>query len=115
MKDLLQTFITLSIIIIPSTLSAGKLMDDTLKDQCKYILHGNLEGNHNDQADGYLLGFIRGVEYTTAKSDLTDFFKSRNYRMVKEKACENALKNGTEKGFEADYKLESFKLISTKQ
>jgi hypothetical protein len=115
MKDLIKTFIALSIIITPSIVSAGKIMDDTLKDQCKYILHGNLEGNHNDQADGYLLGFVQGIEYTTAKSDLTDFFKSRNYRMVKEKACENALKNSTQKGFEADYKLEAFKLISTKQ
>jgi len=114
MKNLLKTLCALSVLALPNTLLAGKMIDDTLKSQCKYILYGKLEGSNNDQADGYLLGFIQGVEYLTVKTDLTEFFTSRNYRMVKERACQNALKNGTKKGFQADYKREVHKLISIK-
>jgi hypothetical protein len=114
MKNLIKSLIVLSILLVPNTLSAGKMIDDTLKNQCKYIVYGQLEGRNNDQADGYLLGFIQGVEYMTDKTELTEFFTSRNYHMVKERACENALKNSTKKGFQADYKLEAYKLISTK-
>jgi hypothetical protein len=114
MKDLIKISIIASIMGIPNTLGAAQEIDETLKNQCKYILYGNLQGSNNDQADGYLLGFIQGVEYLTARTDLTEFFTSRNYRMVKERACENALKKGTEKGFQADYQLEAYKLISIK-
>lgn len=99
--------------ILPNTLFAGKEIDEALRNQCKYIVYGNLEGTNSDQADGYLLGFIQGIEYMTSKADLTEFFTSRSYRMVKERACENTLKNGTKKGFQADYKLEVYKLVST--
>jgi len=114
MNNLIKIIIALCFIILPNTLLGGKEIDNTLKDQCKYILYGTLEGTNNDQADGYLLGFIQGIEYLTDKNDLTEFFTSRNYRMVKERACKNALKHSTEKGFQKDYKFEAFKLISTK-
>ena len=114
MNSPLNTFIALSIIILPNSLFAGKEIDETLKNQCKYIVYGNLEGTNNDQASGYLLGFVQGIEYITDKADLTEFFTSRNYRMIIERSCENALKNSTEKGFQEDYKLEAHKLISEK-
>lgn len=114
MKRFINICISLSILIFPHTLFAGKEIDSTIKDHCKYIVYGNLEGVSNEQVDGYLLGFIQGVEYMTKKDDLTEFFTSRNYRMVKERACENALKHSTKKGFEADYKREAYKLISKK-
>lgn len=114
MKNLLKTFFTLSLLSLPNTLQAGKMIDEALKGQCKYVLYGNLQGSNNDQADGYLLGFIQGIEYLKEKAELTEFFTSRNYRMVKERACENALKNSTEKGFQADYKFEAYKLITIK-
>ncbi|MGB5506915.1 MAG: hypothetical protein WBM70_09520 [Sulfurovum sp.] len=112
MKNIIKTFSALLIIITPNIVSAGSVIDDTLKNQCKYILYGNMEGTNSDQADGYLLGFVQGVEYMTAEEDLTDFLKSRNKRMVIERACKNALKNSTQKGFESDYKLEASKLVS---
>ena len=102
------------IILLPKTVFAGQEIDETLKSQCKYILYGNLQGSHNDQAEGYLLGFVQGLEYMTAKEELTEFFTSRNYRMIIERACQNALKHPTKKGFQKDYKFEAFKLISTK-
>ena len=114
MNNLIKTFMVLSLIIIPNSVFGGKEIDQTLKSQCKYILYGNLEGTSNDQADGYLLGIVQGIEYTTAKSDLTEFFTSRNYRMIIERACNNALKHSTEKGFQKDYKFEAYKLISAK-
>lgn len=114
MNSPLNIFIALSILIIPSSLFAGKEIDETLNNQCKYIVYGNLEGINNDQADGYLLGYIQGIEYMTDKTDLTEFFTSRNYRMIIERSCENALKNSTEKGFQVDYKREAYKLISIK-
>ena len=106
--------ITLSMIILPHTLFAGKEIDETLKNQCKFIVYGNMEGTNNDQASGYLLGFVQGIEYTTDKADLTEFFTSRNYRMIIERSCENTLKNSTEKGFQVDFKREAYKLISAK-
>ena len=112
MKDLLKMFFALSMFSLPNTLWAENIIDNTLKDHCKYILHGHLEGVNNDQADGYLLGFIQGIEYMTDTADLTDFFKSRNYRMVKERACKNSLENRTDKGFQADYKFEATKLVN---
>jgi|GEM_PF-2122713 len=112
MKNLMKAFSALSILSVHSTLSASQMIDDTLKNQCKFVLFGNLEGSNNDQADGYLLGFIQGIEYLTDEEDLTDFFKSRNYRMVKERACKNSLKNSTKKGFQADYKYEATKLVT---
>ena len=63
MKNLLKTFFTLSLLSLPNTLQAGKMIDEALKGQCKYVLYGNLQGSNNDQADGYLLGFIQGIEY----------------------------------------------------
>jgi len=100
--------------ILPHSLFAGKEIDEMLKNQCKYIVYGNLEGANNDQADGYLLGFVQGVEYITDKAEQTEFFTSRNYRMIIERSCENALKYSTEKGFQIDYKREAYKLISIK-
>lgn len=114
MKNIIKILIYLSMLILPNSLFAGKEIDATIKDHCKYIVYGNLEGISNEQVDGYLLGFIQGIEYLTKKDDLTEFFTSRNYRMVKERACENALKNSSKKGFEADYKHEAYKLISKK-
>ena len=114
MKKLLKTFLALSILSMPSTLLAGSVIDNALYGQCKFILYGHLEGSNNDQADGYLLGFIQGIEYLTDKEDLTDFFKSRSYRMVKERACKNSLENSTDKGFQADYKFEATKLVTKK-
>jgi len=114
MNSLIKICISLSIMVLPNTLFAGKEIDETMKNQCKYIVYGNQEGTNNDQADGYLLGFIQGIEYTTDKADLTEFFTSRNYRMVIERSCENALKNSTEKGFQSDYKQEAYKLINKK-
>ena len=86
-------------ILLPKTVFAGQEIDETLKSQCKYILYGNLQGTHNDQAEGYLLGFVQGLEYMTAKEELTEFFTSRNYRMIIERACQNALKHPTKKVF----------------
>jgi hypothetical protein len=34
--------------------------------------------------------------------------------MIIERSCENALKNNTRKGFQTDFKLEAYKLISVK-
>ena len=114
MKSLLNISIVLSVLILPHSLYAGKEIDLMLKNQCKYIVYGNLEGSNNDQADGYLLGIVQGIEYVTDKADLTEFFTSRNYRMVIERSCENALKKNTKKGFQADLKFEAYKLISAK-
>jgi hypothetical protein len=114
MNSPLNIFIALTIIILPNSLFAGKEIDNTLRDQCKYTVYGNLEGSNNDQAAGYLLGYVQGIEYMTDKTDLTEFFTSRNYRMIIERSCENALKNSTEKGFQLDYKREAYKLISIK-
>ena len=114
MNNLMKLCITFSMMILPHTLVAGKEIDETLKNQCRYIVYGNLEGENNDQAAGYLLGFVQGIEYTTDKADLTEFFTSRNYRMIIERSCENALKKSTEKGFQTDYKREAYKLISAK-
>ena len=114
MNNLMKLCITLSMIILPHTLFAGKEIDETLKNQCKFIVYGNMEGTNNDQASGYLLGFVQGIEYTTDKADLTEFFTSRNYRMIIERSCENTLKNSTEKGFQVDFKREAYKLISAK-
>ena len=93
MKKLLKTLLVLTILGMQNTLLASSVIDDTLKGQCKFILYGQFEGTNNDQGDGYLLGFIQGIEYLTDKEDLTDFFKSRSYRMVKERACKNSLEN----------------------
>ncbi len=114
MNTPLKISIALSIIFLPHSLFAGKEIDETLKNQCKYIVYGNMEGANNDQASGYLLGFVQGIEYLTEKADLTEFFRSRNYRMIIERTCENTLKNSTEKGFQLDYKREAYKLISIK-
>jgi hypothetical protein len=114
MNSLLNIFIALLIMMLPNSVFAGTEIDEMLKNQCKYIVYGNMEGANNDQADGYLLGFVQGIEYVTDKADLTEFFTSRNYRMVIERSCENALKNNTRKGFQTDFKLEAYKLISVK-
>ena len=114
MMHMIKITLATLIILLPNSLFAGQEIDETLKSQCKYILYGNLQGTHNDQAEGYLLGFVQGLEYMTAKEELTEFFTSRNYRMIIERACQNALKHPTKKGFQKDYKFEAFKLISTK-
>lgn len=112
MKTLIPTLFVLSTSMLPHSLQAETMIDQLLKEQCKYVLYGPKEATINDQADGYLLGFIQGVEYMTDKRELSDFFKSRTYQMVKERACENTLENSTEKGFQADYKYEVKKLLT---
>ena len=111
MKVLMWMFI-LFLIIMPVTTSADTRIDEILKRQCQYLEYVN--GSIKGMDDSLLAGIVRGIGYVIPTVDQTNLYKNSDVDMIKFKACQNALKHTTIKGFESDYKFEAYKLISTK-
>lgn len=83
-------------------------IDDGLKKQCQYIVHGN--GSTDLQYNAYLLGVVSGIQHMTI--EITDYGEISSYADKRHKVCKNALSNIGKSGFDSDYKREATKLIS---
>lgn len=95
-------------LLFSTTLNASQ--DASVKKQCQYLVYGY--GDMDYTFEALLIGYMNGILYATPTNYRTKFSKRARGETLIRKACSNALENITQNGFEADYRLQLFKLIN---
>jgi hypothetical protein len=92
----------LALVLMSSSLMANQRLNDRYKQQCQYRVYGT--GEFDSLIAAEMIGVVNGIVFMIKPSDRSDYAKAP-FGTIIDKACQNALNNMSNLGFENDYKL----------
>ncbi len=95
--------------LLATTVNASSKINENIKKQCQYLVHGN--GVNNFNVGMYMYGIISGIVAMSDLSEASEFAKTAERHDISYKACQRALVNKNNLVFEQIYVIELMNVI----
>ena len=92
----------LILFLTSSSLVANQRLNANFKKQCQYRVYGS--GEFDPFTAGEMIGVVNGITFMIKPENRSDYAKAP-FGTIIDKACQTALNNMSDLGFESDYKL----------